>query len=199
MHRIHSVALAAGFAAAIGLGTVTAQTPQPEPKKPTPQTMPQEKGKATMPEKGAPSNPDAEFAQKAAMGGKHEVDAAKFAQGKVQNAELKTLAAKLIKDHTAANNELNSIMKTKKIPMGSPEKKDDKANEAWRSNTGAALDRAFVDHLIQEHEKSVANYETESTSGSDAELKAFATKTLPTIKDHLKALQDVQKKLTTTT
>jgi putative membrane protein len=203
MHRIQSLALAAGFVAFVGLGAAAAQTPPPypeQPKKPAP-TMPQEK--ANLPEK-SPMNPDAEFAQKAAMGGKHEVDGARFAVGKAQNAELKAFANRLIKDHTAANNELSTLMKNKKIPMGMGMEKKDEAtkdqpgNESWRSATGAAFDRAYVDHLVQEHEKTITLFETEVSSGSDAQLKAFATKTLPTIKDHLKVAQDLQKKLTTT-
>jgi putative membrane protein len=206
MHRIHSMALAAGLAMAVGVAT-SAQTPQPQqtPPKPTPQTMPQDK--MATPAKPPMANPDAEFAQKAATGGKHEVDGAKFAVNKAQNADLKALANRLIKDHTAASNELSTIMKNKKIAMGPDMHKDqamkgepkaEPSNESWRSATGPAFDRAYVDHLITEHEKSVTLYETEANSGSDAELKAFASKTLPTIKDHLKAAQDLKAKLPTT-
>jgi putative membrane protein len=60
------------------------------------------------------------------------------------------------------------------------------------------FDRGYAEHLVTEHEKTIALFETESTSGSDAELKAFATKTLPTLKEHLKAAQDIKAKLTTT-
>jgi putative membrane protein len=214
MHRIHSMALAAGLAVAVGIGTAAAQTPPPSqtPPKPTPQTTPHDK--ASMPDKPMTS-PDAEFAQKAANGSKHEIDGAKFAVNKAQNAEVKALANRLIKDHTAAANELSTIMKNKKIAMGGPDmhsdaakrdqtatdkpdQKDQPGNESWRSASGPAFDRAYVDHLITEHEKSITLYETEANSGSDAELKAFASKTLPTIKDHLKAAQDLKAKLPTT-
>src|SRR5262245_30588756 len=223
MHRIHSMALAAGLVAAVGIG-VSAQTPppQPQPKPTQPQTMPRDK--AAMPDQAKTANPDAEFAQKAAMGGKHEVDGAKFAANKAQNADLKALAQRLIKDHTAANNELAAIMKTKKIAMGNTEHemarpsdtaKDRPAGtekpaaggqsdrmkdqgEAWRSASGAAFDRAYADHLVTEHEKTISLFETEANSGQDAELKAFANKTLPTLRDHLKAAQDVRTKLPTT-
>jgi putative membrane protein len=195
MHRIHSMALAAGLVIAVGIGTSAAQTPPPQPQTKPTQTKPTDK--AAMPDKAPMANPDAEFAQKAARGGKHEVDGAKFALNKAQHADLKALANRLIKDHTAADNELSTIMKTKKIAMGEA-KKDEPSNESWRSTTGAAFDRAYVDHLITEHEKTITLFETEISSGTDAELKAFATKTLPTVKEHLKAAQDLKAKLTTT-
>jgi putative membrane protein len=200
MHRIHSMALAAGLVMAVGVAT-SAQTPPPQPQqpKPTPQTMPRDK--ASMPDKPPMANPDAEFAHKAAMGGKHEVDGAKFAANKAQNADLKALANRLIQDHTAANTELSTIMKTKKIAMGEAkmgEPKSEPGNESWRSLSGAAFDRAYADHLVTEHEKTITLFETEASSGTDAELKAFATKTLPTLKEHLKAAQDLKAKLGTT-
>ena len=83
---------------------------------------------------------DQDFAQKAAMGGKHEVEGAKFAAGKATNASVKSFANKLVKDHTAANNELMSLMKKKNITAGADDKP---AAEAWRNETGAAFDRAY--------------------------------------------------------
>jgi len=70
--------------------------------------------------------------------------------------------------------------------------------EAWRTQTGAALDRAFIDHAVTEHEKTIALFESEAKDGSDAELKAWAGKTLPTLREHLKAAQDLRSKLQTT-
>jgi putative membrane protein len=38
-------------------------------------------------------------------------------------------------------------------------------------------------------------FEREAKSGKDAELKAFAEKTLPTLKDHLSMVRDLKTKL----
>jgi len=40
--------------------------------------------------------------------------------------------------------------------------------------------------MVKDHEEAVALFEKESKSGSDADLKSFAGKTLPTLQDHLK-------------
>jgi len=200
MHRIHSLALAAGVVIAAGIGTANAQTPPPKPTSPPPQTTPREPADKTMPQPSTMSA-DADFAHKAAMGGKHEVDGAKFAVGKSTNAEVKALANRLIKDHTAANTELASLM-TSPSMKGDEHKdmsmKGEASPESWRSMTGAAFDRAYADHLIEEHQKTITLFETEANSGTDAKLKAFAAKTLPTLKEHLKAAQDLRAKLTTT-
>ena len=219
MHRIHSIALATGLVAAVGIGTGYAQTPPPSyPQAPPPQTQ---RDKPDMPKPTTSS--DAEFAQKALMGGKHEIDGAKFVLSKTTNADVKALANRLIKDHEAANNELSSLMRpdaakpdATKPDAARPDAtrpdatrpdatKPDatrpdaaKDSESWRSLSGAAFDRGYADHLIGEHQKTITLYETEANSGSDAKLKAFAAKTLPTIREHLKAAQDLRSKLGTT-
>ena len=204
MYRIHSLALVAGMAIAAGVVTANAQTP---PTSPPPQTTPREPANKTMPQPSTMSA-DADFAHKAAMGGKHEVDGAKFAANKATNADVKALANRMIKDHTAANTELSSLMKSdgamkdgavkSDAAHGDMAMKDDKSNESWRSLSGVAFDRAYVDHLIDEHQKTITLFETEANSGSDAKLKAFANKTLPTLREHLKAAQDLKAKLGTT-
>jgi putative membrane protein len=139
---------------------------------------------------------DTEFAQKAAIGGKHEVEGAKFAAGKASSAAVKALANKLVKDHTAANTQLMSLMRKKQITAAAAETP---APEPWRSESGAAFDRAYIDHVIAEHEKDIALFETESTNGGDAELKTWAGQKLPTLREHLKTAQDLKTKLQTTT
>jgi putative membrane protein len=187
---------------AAGVGVANAQTPPPKPYTPPPQTTPREPTDKAMPQHST-MTADADFAHKAAIGGKHEVDGAKFIVGKTTNADVKALANRLIKDHTAADTELSALMKGNAMMKGDEHKdatmkKDEPSNESWRSMSGPALDRAYADHLISEHEKTITLFETEANSGSDAKLKAFAAKTLPVLREHLKAAQDLRAKLTTT-
>ena len=179
MHRLHISLIAAGFAVAIS-GAAYAQTPKGE--------TPRAQDTKTM-------SADHQFAHKAAMGGQHEVAGARFAAGKASNAAVKTLANKLVTDHTAANNELMKLMRTKRI---APEKDAKGEPEAWRNQAGAGFDRAYVDHVIAEHEKTITLFEDEAKNGTDAELKAWAEQKLPTLREHLKMAQDTKSKLATT-
>jgi putative membrane protein len=181
MHRLHIYLLALAVAGASSTGY--AQTPNAAAK-------PQARDTA------AKTTTDHEFAQKAAMGGQKEVASAKFAAGKASNAGVKALANKLVTDHTAANNELMSLLKTKRITV---EKEPKAEPEPWRNQAGAAFDRAYVDHVIEHHQKDIALFEAESKNGTDAELKAWAAKKLPTLREHLKMAQDTKSKLSTTT
>jgi putative membrane protein len=50
----------------------------------------------------------------------------------------------------------------------------------------ADVDRAYMTHMVADHKKDIAEFEREASSGQDADLKAFAAKTLPTLREHLK-------------
>lgn len=57
--------------------------------------------------------------------------------------------------------------------------------------SGAAFDKAYMDKMVQDHGKTIALFEQQAKGGKDAELKAFAAKTLPTLREHLAAAKTV--------
>lgn len=180
----HSLVAAAAVVALSG-GAALAQTPGAQPSRAG------QPSDANSQRSGSAA--DSGFAQQAAAGGKKEVESARFAAGKASNADVKAYANHLVADHTSANEELMRLMKTKKIADSGAAAKP--AAEAWRNQTGAAFDRAFIDHAIEDHEKTIALFQTESTTGTDPDLKAWATQKLPTLREHLKAAQDLKAKL----
>ena len=136
---------------------------------------------------------DAEFVQKAAEAGKKEVNDATFAVLTASNADVKALANRLVKDHTAANLELDGIVRAKKHEI--VEHRPSTKGESWRTETGASFDRAYVEHVIDAHDDAIELFEDQSTKGTDAELKAWATGKLPTLREHLKMARDLKAKL----
>jgi putative membrane protein len=61
--------------------------------------------------------------------------------------------------------------------------------------SGAEFDRKYMEEMVKDHEKDVAAFQRESTSGSDADLKAWAAKTLPTLREHLQLARDTEAKV----
>jgi putative membrane protein len=45
--------------------------------------------------------------------------------------------------------------------------------------------------MIKDHEDDIKAFEKESQSGQDADAKAFATATLPTLREHLKMIRSI--------
>jgi len=139
---------------------------------------------------------DAAFVKKAADGGMAEVALAKLAQEKASNADVKSFAATLEKDHTAANDELKEVASKKNITLpASPSKNHQALHDKLAKLSGAEFDKAYVSAMLEDHQKDVREFARVSSASGDADVKAFATKTLPTLKDHLKQVQDLSKSI----
>ena len=59
---------------------------------------------------------------------------------------------------------------------------------------GAAFDKAYSRDMVKDHTEDVAEFQKESSGGSDMDLKNWAGSTLPTLQDHLKMAQEMEKK-----
>jgi putative membrane protein len=59
----------------------------------------------------------------------------------------------------------------------------------------ATFDKDYMDQMVKDHEKDVKAFEEIAQDGSDADVKAWANKTLPTLKKHLELAKEIQGKL----
>ena len=133
---------------------------------------------------------DKAFAQKAAIGGMAEVAMGKLAQQKAQSDQVKQFGSRMVTDHSKANDELKQIASSKGITLPAEPDAQHKSKMAKMEKlSGAAFDRAYMDDMVGDHKHDVGEFRTEANSGKDADLKAFASKTLPTLEDHLKMAQ----------
>ena len=135
---------------------------------------------------------DAKFAVDAANGGMAEVALGKLAQTKATNAKVKEFADMMVMDHSKANDELMALAKAKNITLPdsvSTEKKKEMADLAKKS--GKDFDKAYVDAMVDGHKKTVSLFEDASKNAKDADIKAFATKTLPTLNAHLEHINAI--------
>ena len=139
---------------------------------------------------------DAKFATDAANGGMAEVAVAKVAEQKAINPQVKKFAEMMVKDHSKANEELMAIAKTKNITLPaapSDDKQKELADLSAKSTTD--FDKAYVDAMVDGHKKTIAMFEDAAKNCKDADLKAFATATLPVIKGHLTEIEAIKKGL----
>lgn len=140
---------------------------------------------------------DNEFAAKAATCGSFEVKAGELAQTKATNPDVKQFAQHLVTDHTKANQELKQIISTKQGII-IPQTLDEKQQECWNKLTksdGAEFDRTFMQEQVKAHREAVALFEHESKNGKDEQFKAFATKALPKLREHLQHAEQVWTKV----
>ena len=139
---------------------------------------------------------DLDFMNGAAPGGMAEVELGKMAVSKSQNADVKAFAQKMIDDHTKAGADLKALAAQKKVmlpPDVMPAHKQ--LMEKLSKLSGADFDKEYVKAMIEDHEKDVTTFESVSKTAGDADVKAFATKTLPTLKMHLEMIKGLADKM----
>jgi putative membrane protein len=129
---------------------------------------------------------DRDFLMDAAIGGLMEVELGHVAAQKGTSDAVKQFGQRMVDDHSKANSELMTLASSKGITL--PTTLDEKHKERvtkLSSMSGAEFDRAYSKLMLSDHRKDVSEFEKESTKGTDADLKTFATNTLPTLKEHL--------------
>ncbi len=142
------------------------------------------------------STPDASFVNDATLGGMLEVQMGQLAQRNALNQDVKEFGEMMVKDHQKADAELKSIANGKKlaVPASLGKEYQDRV-DSMALKTSAAFDLKYMDIMVAAHKKDVADFEKATTELKDPDLKAFAVKTLPTLKMHLSKAETLDNSL----
>ena len=147
-------------------------------------------------DKSAKGNPDQHFVTHASQDGLAEVNHGRLAARKASNAEVKRFAQRMVQDHTAANEQLTRLANQKQFKLASTMgKKHDAMQEKLTRLEGEEFDREYMKHMVMGHKEAVSLFEKEAQNGKDEDLKSFAEKTLPKLKEHQKLAQSVASKV----
>ena len=126
------------------------------------------------------SRGDRAFIADAAKDGMAEVELGKIAQQNAASDEVKKFGQRMVDDHTKANSELMAI--AGKIGYEDKKKSDKQPSEVRKFSkmTGEKFDREYSQFMVKDHEKAVRLFRKQADKGDNAELKQFASATLPT-------------------
>ena len=139
---------------------------------------------------------DKSFLQNAYEDGLAEVKMGELGLAKTANADVKAFAQHMVDDHSKANGELKTIADSKKVTVSSEPTMVAKGKAKMiDAKSGADFDKAFAEGMVNDHKKAVEAFEKASNDAKDADVKAFAAKTLPTLKMHLTMAEDLQSKV----
>jgi putative membrane protein len=139
---------------------------------------------------------DKDFINEVASGGMAEVKMGQLAADRGGSADVRKFGQRMVDDHSAANKDFLGLLQKK--GMTAPKEMTRKQQELYDRLSklrGAEFDKAYIAAMVEDHKEDVAHFEAVSRDGSDPDLKAWASKTLPTLKEHLKMAQDIQTKL----
>jgi len=139
------------------------------------------------------SNADSSFLKSAAEAGLYEIQGSKIALQKSTDSQVKAFAQQMIDDHTKANEEVGTLASQKGVKLPTSPSVTQQAKlktlEHW-SQSG--FDYHFADSVgVSAHKDAVKAFTKEATQAKDADVKAFASKTLPTLQHHLDMAQQL--------
>lgn len=136
---------------------------------------------------GALSESDRKFVTAAAEGGMAEVELGHLAEQNGKSDAVKNFGKRMVDDHSKANDELKTVAASKGITLPKePNAEQRQTKDRLSKLKGDEFDRAYMEDMVKDHTEDVAEFQRESQSGADKDVKGFAAKTLPIIEEHLK-------------
>ena len=175
-------------------GVAWAQEPKPKPQPDPPPDKP--KPEKPKPDKPRDENKDQSFVSKAAQINLMEVALGQLTATQSTNMDVKTFGQKMVADHEMLNDTLKQIAQKKTLNI--PDKlteEEQKMVDGMKKLSGSAFDNRYIGHMISGHEKAVESYKKAANDSQDADLKAFATNSLPKLEEHLKEARELKEKL----
>ena len=135
---------------------------------------------------------DSTFMKKAADGGIAEVELGKLAAEKASSQDVKSFGQRMVDDHSKANDQPKQLAAEKHVDLPQePGAKHQATKARLEKLSGSDFDKAYVQEMVSDHKKDVAEFKRESKAAHDDDLKNFAAQTLPTLQEHLKQIESI--------
>jgi putative membrane protein len=129
-----------------------------------------------------------DFVKKVALSDMMEIQSSQLALSRQPDKDSKPFAERMVKDHQQTSKELKALVDGGKVKATLPTALDAEHQaklDQLKAKTAKEFDQAYDKMQLQAHEEAVALFEAYSKSGDNADLKAWAAKTLPHLKEHL--------------
>ena len=147
-------------------------------------------------EAGKLAEADQKFVEKVAQDGIAEADLGALAKERAKSDEVKQFAQRMIDDHGKANEELKGLGAKKGFTVPAQLDADHREDlEELTRLTGAELDKKYIDEMVDDHEDDVEEFRDASKEAKDADVRAWAAKTLPILEEHLAEAKKLKERL----
>ena len=124
-----------------------------------------------------------------------EIQSSQLAATKSDNKDG-TFAKHMIKDHTATSEKVKELVNSGKVKVHLPMAMDSAYQaklDKLKGLNGKDFSKQYEDMQVSAHKDAVSLFQRYSKGGNNADLKVFASETLPTLQEHLKMAQDLEK------
>ncbi|MBS0030725.1 DUF4142 domain-containing protein [Chitinophaga sp. 22321] len=156
------------------------------------------KKQAAGPTEAIPSKGDAAFLVEAAGGGLMEVALGELAVENSRNTHVKNLGTLMANDHKTINEKIKLLALSKDITLpDSISAHHKKEKEQLQPKKGSDFDNAYINLMVDDHEKDIREFQNAAKNALDSDIKAFAAESLPMLYKHLDVARNLQRKMGT--
>jgi putative membrane protein len=138
------------------------------------------------------NNADRDFVNKAATGGVTEVELGRIATVRAARPSVRSFGERMVTDHSRGNAELAALAQSKGLPLPTAL---DPSQQAMRDRlsvlNGPDFDRAYMSEMVRDHTEDIALFERAAEISADPDIKAWAARSLPMLRDHLALARQV--------
>ena len=136
---------------------------------------------------------DKAFIMKAADGGMTEVELGKIAEKNGEKEDVKSFGSHMVKDHGKANDDLKTIASKMNVTVPDKVSAEHQAKiDKMSKMSGGVFDTAYIKGMVEDHEKTAAEFEKARGQVTSEDLKKFIDDTLPVVKGHLEMAKKMQ-------
>jgi putative membrane protein len=135
------------------------------------------------------------FVKEAASGGMMEVELGKMASQKARNPQVKEFGQMMVNDHSKANDQLKAVASRKNLalPAKMMEKHQQHVTELAKLS-GSDFDKHYMSMMVKDHQEDITKFK-QASAMNDADIKNYASNTLPTLQIHLDKAQQINSAL----
>ncbi len=133
------------------------------------------------------------FLKEAARSGMKEVELSSLALQRASHPEVRDFAQRMIEDHGRVNQEVQALAERKRVRL--PDRGVDASavgDHRLAERSGREFDREYMRLNVEEHEKAVELFRKQAQEGKDADVRAFAGRTLPALQEHLETARNLR-------
>jgi putative membrane protein len=142
---------------------------------------------AAKPSLGDVGAADRRFLREATERGIAAVELGRMAVRRSSDDNVRRLGQRMIEDHGKANEQIQRLATSKSVAL--PKSTSPQGTLRLSRLSGDAFDRAYTADMVRVQQEDVAAFQRESNTAHDRDIQDFATKTLATLREHLRNAQ----------
>jgi putative membrane protein len=136
------------------------------------------------------------FVSNAVIGNMYEIEAAKIAEQKSKNADVKKFAKQMVTDHTKLGDEMKPVIaKAGQTPPTDLDQRHKGFLDNLKAASAADFDKTYMDQQVAAHDETLTLLQGYAKDGSDAGLKDAASKAVPMVQHHDDMAKQIQAKV----